>query len=153
MTTGSGWWRNFTVALIGIAELACVVAVAAMFAAPAAAQLFDDRFPLLEERARRRQQPQPQPNQFNNFFNPWGQPDARPTPQADHSKAPPPRKQEGTPLTSVVVMGDAMADWLAYGLEVAASESPDIGIVRKHRAISGLIRTEVKSDPRGDHPD
>lgn len=154
MTTGIGLRRIFAVALIGIAELAGVFAIATVVASPAAAQLFDDRFPFLEERARRRQQaPQPQPNQFNNFFNPFGQPDARPAPQVDHSKAPPPKKQEGTPLTSVVVMGDAMADWLAYGLEVAASELPDIGIVRKHRTLSGLIRAEVKNDPRGDHPD
>ena len=46
-------------------------------------------------------------------------------------------------------MGDAMADWLAYGLEDAYAEKPDIGIVRKHRTDSGLIRY----DPRRDNVD
>jgi hypothetical protein len=36
-------------------------------------------------------------------------------------------------------MGDANADWLAYGLEDAYSENPEINIVRKHRTDSGLI--------------
>src|SRR5256714_8805774 len=35
-----------------------------------------------------------------------------------------------------------MADWLAYGLEEAFADSPEIGILRKHRANSGLIRTD-----------
>ncbi len=53
----------------------------------------------------------------------------------------------------MVVLGDSMADWLAYGLEQAAAESPDIGILRRHRTLSGLIRADVRSDPRGDYPD
>ena len=52
-----------------------------------------------------------------------------------------------------MVLGDSMADWLAYGLEQAAAESPDIGILRRHRTYSGLIRIEVKNDPRGEYPD
>jgi hypothetical protein len=40
----------------------------------------------------------------------------------------------------IVVMGDANADWLAYGVEDAFSEKTEIGIVRKHRTYSGLIR-------------
>jgi hypothetical protein len=39
----------------------------------------------------------------------------------------------------VVVMGDSMADWLAYGLEDAFGETPEIGVVRKNRANRGLI--------------
>jgi hypothetical protein len=46
-----------------------------------------------------------------------------------------------------------MADWMAYGLELAYADSPEIGILRRHRTNSGLIRTEVRSDPRGDYPD
>jgi uncharacterized protein len=53
----------------------------------------------------------------------------------------------------VVVMGDSMADWLAYGLETALTDSPDIGILRKHRTVSGLIRNETRVDPRGLYPD
>src|SRR5262249_47077519 len=53
-------------------------------------------------------------------------------PPPDYSHAPPatPRKD---PAIKIVVMGDANADWLAYGLEEAFSEKPEIGIVRKHR--------------------
>jgi hypothetical protein len=43
-------------------------------------------------------------------------------------------------------MGDANADWLAYGLEDAFSEKPEIGIVRKHRTDSGLIRYDQRKD-------
>jgi lysophospholipase L1-like esterase len=46
-----------------------------------------------------------------------------------------------------------MADWLAYGLELAYADTPEIGIVRRHRTNSGLIRAEVRSDPRGEYPD
>src|SRR5262249_21323084 len=53
-------------------------------------------------------------------------------------------KPEAT--TSIVVMGDANADWLAYGLEDAFSENPEVGIVRKHRTDSGLIRYDQRRD-------
>ena len=43
-------------------------------------------------------------------------------------------------------MGDGMADWLAYGLEDAFSDSPEIGIVRKNKIYSGLLRYEAKGD-------
>jgi uncharacterized protein len=50
----------------------------------------------------------------------------------DYSRAPSatPRKDA---TVKIVVMGDANADWLAYGLEDAYSDNPDVGIVRKHR--------------------
>jgi hypothetical protein len=44
------------------------------------------------------------------------------------------------------VLGDSMADWLAYGLEEQLAETPEIGIVRKHRALSGLIRYDQKNE-------
>src|SRR5262249_62126285 len=43
-------------------------------------------------------------------------------------------------------MGDGNADWLAYGLEDAFSENPEIAIVRKHRTDSGLIRYDSRRD-------
>src|SRR5262249_49789655 len=46
----------------------------------------------------------------------------------------------------IVVMGDAMSDWLAYGLEDALSEKPEFSIVRKNRTYSGLIRYETRRD-------
>jgi hypothetical protein len=35
-------------------------------------------------------------------------------------------------------MGDSMADWLAYGLENVVSETPEIGVIRKFRSLTGL---------------
>ena len=67
----------------------------------------------------------------------------------DSSRAPSPRKADknAEPVTtSIIVMGDGMADWLAYGLEDAFSDSPEIGIMRKNKAHSGLLRYDVKGD-------
>jgi uncharacterized protein len=55
----------------------------------------------------------------------------------DFSKAPPPQKRETVPERHILVLGDAMADWLAYGLEDAYSEQPEIGVIRKHRPFPG----------------
>jgi len=71
-------------------------------------------------------------------------------PPADYSRAPAPRKPEkgeqSEPTTSIVVMGDGMADWLAYGLEDAFADTPDVAIVRKDRPHSGLLRYDPKDD-------
>jgi hypothetical protein len=64
----------------------------------------------------------------------------------ESSRAPAPKKSDTTPTLSVMVMGDSMADWLGYGLEEAFADSPEIGIVRKSKAHSGLIRYEARSD-------
>jgi hypothetical protein len=48
------------------------------------------------------------------------------------------------PTTSIIVMGDGMADWLAYGLEEAFSDSADVAIVRKNKINSGLVHYESK---------
>jgi hypothetical protein len=64
----------------------------------------------------------------------------------DFSKAPPPEKRETVPERNVLVLGDAMADWLAYGLEDAYSEQPDMGVIRKHKTNSGLIKYQPKGD-------
>ena len=50
------------------------------------------------------------------------------------------------PTVRILVIGDSMADWLAYGLEEVLAETPEIGIVRKHKDYSGLIRYEQRSD-------
>ena len=98
------------------------------------------------------QQPQPQYQQQQQY-NPFGgflgpQEIPRPSAPADNSHAPSPqaRKSDVAPTASIVVMGDAMADWLAYGLEDAFSERPEIGVVRKHHTGSGLIRYDPKRD-------
>jgi uncharacterized protein len=139
--------------VLGLTEAAVVLGLAAVLAGPAAAQNRDDRFPWLEQRSHRG-------GGGGGFFGGgwFGNPnEQKPAPVVENnSKAPPPAKKAAdvaAPLTSVVVIGDSMADWLAYGLEQAAAESPDIGILRRHRTNSGLIRIEVRSDPRGEYPD
>ena len=135
--------------ILGLAETAVVLALSAAVTVPSGAQVFDDRFPFIEERARRGGGGTNRNNPFlGDTYRQGG------GAEENNAKAPPPtRKADSAPLTSVVVLGDSMADWLAYGLEQAAAESPDIGILRRHRTLSGLIRADVKSDPRGDYPD
>ena len=49
----------------------------------------------------------------------------------------------------MLVLGDSMADWLAYGLEDALGDPPDLGVVRKHRTSSGLIRYDTPQRDAG----
>jgi len=67
----------------------------------------------------------------------------------DFSKAPPPEKHDNAavPERNVLVLGDGMADWLAYGLEDAYTEQPDMGVIRKAKNTSGLIKYQPKGDP------
>jgi hypothetical protein len=112
---------------------------------------------------------------FGNFWgNPWGQQrrnyrprrsyrrqqyyqpqyyQQRPQQRVDYSKAPAAKKPETPPQANVLVAGDSMADWLAYGMELSFAESPEMGVVRGNRTRSGLIQQEVRRDPRGEHPD
>jgi hypothetical protein len=141
-------------ALIGVIATVAVAGFALALLSPAQAQFWSPfgaprRPPAPIQQAPQQQyQPQQQYNPFGGFFGPPQQQDQRPAPPPDNSHAPSPqaRKTDVAPTTSVVVMGDAMADWLAYGLEDAYSERPEIGIVRKHRTTSGLIRYDPKRD-------
>ena len=45
-----------------------------------------------------------------------------------------------------MVIGDTMADWLAYGLEEVLSDTPDVGVVRNIRPTSGLVRYDAEND-------
>src|SRR5712671_6318627 len=89
----------------------------------------------------------------NDMFEPFQQAPPQPRRQTlppvreDFSKAPPPEKRETVPERHILVLGDAMADWLAYGLEEAYSEQPDMGVIRKHKTVSGLIKYQPKGDP------
>ena len=65
----------------------------------------------------------------------------------DFSRAPPPEKRETVPDRSVLLLGDGMADWLAYGLEDAYAEQPDLSVIRRDKTVSGLIRYQPKGDP------
>ena len=68
-------------------------------------------------------------------------------PRQDFSRAPPPAKRDTTPERNVLVLGDAMADWLAYGLEDTYAEQPDMGVIRKHKTVSGLLKYQPKGEP------
>jgi uncharacterized protein len=125
--------------------LAITVALLVGVVAPASAQFFLFGGPP-------RQQPQPQQAPRGGFggwfggdlFTPFQQ---QPKRIENFSKAPPPEKRDTIPERNVLVLGDAMADWLAYGLEDAYAEQPDMGVIRRHKTISGLIRYQPKGEP------
>ncbi|HEY1475602.1 MAG TPA: DUF459 domain-containing protein [Pseudolabrys sp.] len=144
--------------VLALAECASVAAIEVALTLPAQAQRADDRYPFL---SRQRQQG----GFFGGFFGGGGglnsrfypgpseypsqPPPIQTQPQVESSHAPAARKPDPNapaPTTSIVVMGDGMADWLAYGLEDAFSDSPEVGIVRKNKVHSGLLRYEAKSD-------
>ncbi|PZA11641.1 DUF459 domain-containing protein [Rhodopseudomonas palustris] len=85
----------------------------------------------------------------NDVFQPFhqNQPQRRPAPREDYSKAPAPEKRDTVPDRTVLVLGDSMADWLGYGLEQAYTEQPEMGVVRKFKTISGLLRYAPKGEP------
>ncbi|MBT1512301.1 DUF459 domain-containing protein [Bradyrhizobium sp. SRL28] len=82
-----------------------------------------------------------------DFFQPFQQQQAPQAPRQDFSRAPGPAKRDTVPERNVLVLGDAMADWLGYGLEDAYSEQPDMGVIRKHKTVSGLIKYQPRGEP------
>jgi hypothetical protein len=149
--------KVLTAAALFAAEMALAMILLALAPAPSGAQFFfDNRFPSQNYTQRGlfnwfapapppQQQPPPHQHQLE-----------RAPPPVDYSKAPAPKtdpKAESAVTTPILVLGDSMADWLGYGLELAYADSPEIGILRRHRTNSGLIRTEVRRDPRGEYPD
>ena len=81
----------------------------------------------------------------NNSYDPYNY--RRPQPQAYESIKPPaPRKMETPPAETVLVIGDSLGEWLAYGLELVFLETPQIGIVRKIKPDLGLVRDDARLD-------
>ena len=72
---------------------------------------------------------------------------APPAAREDFSKAPPPEKRNTVPERHILVLGDSMADWLAYGLEDVYADQPEMGVIRKHKTGSGLIKYQPKGNP------
>jgi hypothetical protein len=53
---------------------------------------------------------------------------------------------ETPPSQTIVVVGDSMADWLGYGLDENYAEQSEIGVERKIRTTSGLVRYDAKNE-------
>src|SRR5579884_224122 len=122
-----------------------VAGILALLPPPAAAQFFG--FGYRYEYYGRPMRPPPPRGFFPfPFFSPGPSPYRPPAP-TESFKAPPPRKYETQPPRTVVVVGDTMADWLGYGLEeTLAADAPDLGIERKIRPASGLIRYDAHNE-------
>jgi uncharacterized protein len=145
-------WIAHLIFLIAAELLAALILV---LAAPhASAQFFfDNRFSNGPAPSGRAVQQQPQWFWPSQNWQQWQQSVPRHVPrrlprvkeanEPDFSKAPPARKRD-SPTSRVMVMGDSMADWLAYGLEDALSETPEIGVIRKVRSFSGLLPGESR---------
>lgn len=134
MATTSLFRRLFAASLLGIATLGGALGLAAFFAPSAYAQFFDDRYPFFDRNRR-------------GVGLGWGDPQEEKPVDYSRAPAPAPRSPDApAPTTSIMVLGDSTADWLASGLEEALADTPEVGIVRKHKAFSGLIRYETKSD-------
>src|ERR1700716_507601 len=120
--------------------LAVAVALLVGIAGPASAQFFNFGG---------WSRPQPRSGGWfgGDLFAPFQQQQAPKRIIENFSKAPPPEKRETVPERNVLVLGDGMADWLAYGLEDAYAEQPDMGVIRKHKTVSGLIKYQPRGDP------
>lgn len=130
--------------------LGTALAILVSIAAPASAQFFN--FPGFGGPPQRSAPPPPRGGGGGggwfggDFFAPFQQPPPQ-APRQDFSRAPAPAKRDTIPEKNVLVIGDAMADWLAYGLEDAYAEQPDMGVIRKHKTTSGLIRYQPRGEP------
>ena len=132
--------------------IAMAVALLLGVAGPASAQFFNFGFGGPPQR------PPPPPRNNGGFgggggwfgsdvFTPFRQPAPRRVVREDYSRAPPPEKRENVAARNVLVLGDAMADWLAYGLEDTYADRPDIGVIRKYKTVSGLIKYQPRGEP------
>ncbi len=134
--------------ILAAVECAGLVAVELAVTGQAQAQSRDDRYPFLR---RQRQQ-------GGGFFQDlFGSPNSRRNDRGYEQpyeggqrtdRAPSPHKPDKsiTPTTSIVVIGDGMADWLAYGLEDAFSDEPEVAVDRQNKYHSGLLRYDIKGD-------
>jgi hypothetical protein len=144
MTERNGWrWCDGSGRFAAVAVTLVLAAALGLVAAPAAAQYlfggppqqrgggFFNNFPFFEPFQRRPPPRAPQPEQ----------------PRVDYSRAPAPEPRDEPAARNVLVLGDAMADWLAYGLEQAFAETPELGVIREVKPLSGLIRYQAKGEP------
>ena len=127
-----------------LVALAVAIALLIGIAGPASAQFFN----FGGFGSPQRQAPQRGGGWFGgDFFTPFQQQQAPQAPRQDFSRAPGPAKRDTVAERNVLVLGDAMADWLGYGLEDAYVEQPDMGVIRKHKSTSGLIKYQPRGEP------
>jgi len=126
--------------------LGTALAIMVSVAGPASAQFFN--FPGFGGPPQRQAPPRQGGGGWfgGDFFAPFQQQQQQ-APRQDFSRAPAPAKRDTVADKNVLVIGDAMADWLAYGLEDAYTEQPDMGVIRKHKTTSGLIKYQPKGEP------
>ena len=141
------WRRERLTLAVGVTALALLIGIAGT----ASAQFFGFGGPPPQQR--------PQPRGGGGFGGGWFggdffQPFQQQAPQQqaprrreDFSRAPQSDKRDTQAERNVLVLGDSMADWLGYGLEDAYSEQPDMGVIRKHKTVSGLLRYQPKGEP------
>jgi hypothetical protein len=136
--------------VLAAVECAGIGAISLAVTMPAQAQYSDDGYPSMNRRHQQRSG-----GFFQQFFGPFNAPryerqyeEQRAPQHVDHSHAPNPAKRDNniTPTTTIIVMGDGMADWLAYGLEDAFSDTPEVAVTREAKQRSGLLRYEGKGD-------
>ena len=148
MAQRKSFFRVFTEAGPLIAVTVAVTLLLAI-AGPASAQFFN--FGGLTRPQPQQQRPSGIGGWFGGeLFAPFQQQEPKRVVREDFSKAPLPAKRDpaaAPPERNIMVLGDGMADWLAYSLEDAYADQPDIGIMRRSKAISGLIRYQPKGEP------
>src|SRR5258705_222537 len=137
--------------VLGLAETAVVLALSAAVTVPSSAQVFDDRFPFIEERARRGGGGSNRNNPFlGDTYRQGG------GAEENNAKAPPPaRKAESAPLTSV---GALAAAAVAPPAAAAANKEKDAelgepppgeapgGAAEPEPATPGMITYEFRSE-------
>ena len=139
------WRRERLTLAVGVTALALLIGIAGT----ASAQFFG----FGEPAPRQQQRPQPRGGGGwfgGDFFQPFQQQAPQqqaPRRREDFSRAPQSDKTGASAERNVLVLGDSMADWLGYGLEDAYSEQPDMGVIRKHKTVSGLLRYQPKGEP------
>jgi hypothetical protein len=62
---------------------------------------------------------------------------------AEKEAADEPIKTKTNPSTSILVIGDALADRLAQGIDQEFGDNPDVQVVRKTKSVSSLTRSDV----------
>lgn len=119
----------------------------------------DFGFPFFDPPRRRERRALPQQERGSGFFPffDWGQPRYRAQPEeptrrrpprravhSDPTRPPAPAKRDADAAKTVLVFGDTLADWLAYGLEEAFEDANEFAATRKIRHASSLIQNEPR---------